>query len=193
VNIFKPLMLVAGLSGGVMGAVIGSELGVAETVVGGGVGALFGLTVGGVVLCLVLLGARLMGPLVQRSLLRPIFGAYWRRRDLWRSVVDRFEPGARVRGEVVLRRPWGVVIDVGCGFPAVLKRNDMAESRRGRGMEGYPALGETVEARILEHASRWNEIVLTEEPPPPSVLAAEAPVVATTRSDVRVRSRANER
>jgi len=193
VNIFELWMLVVGLCGGVSGAVTGSKLGVVGAIFGGLTGSLVGLAFAGLVLAVLFVGFQCLGPLVERSLLRPIFGAYWRRRDLWDSVVDRFEPGARVRGEVVLRRPWGVVIDVGCGFPAVLKRNDMAESRLGRGMEGYPALGETVEARILEHASRWNEIVLSELPPPPSVFAGEAQVVVTARSDVRVRSRANER
>ena len=71
--------------------------------------------------------------------------ARWR----WATVRETLRVGQRVSGEVIARAPFGVWLDIGVGFPALLLVPEMegAQERRIQ-FEDYPALGATVPAWI---------------------------------------------
>jgi hypothetical protein len=101
----------AGILGGVLGAVLGAVLGV------GGGGTLlkagFGLT-------------NMRERWVKRRGLSPTFGRYWSRdhASAWEDVKERLTGGGIVRGKCLLEVNYGRFLDIGCGFPALLKKSE---------------------------------------------------------------------
>jgi len=82
----------------------------------------------------------------------------------WPEVRSRLAVGQAVRGEVVCRAPFGVWVDIGAGWPALLRVPEMAGAReRPIRFEEYPALGAVVEAWVLWLGER-AEIVLCQHP-----------------------------
>jgi transcriptional accessory protein Tex/SPT6 len=71
----------------------------------------------------------------------------------WPEVRSRVEEGQDVLGVVISRAPFGVWLDIGVDWPALLLVPEMkdAGSRRIR-FEDYPKLGETVEGWVVHMA-----------------------------------------
>ncbi|QEL15884.1 hypothetical protein [Limnoglobus roseus] len=86
----------------------------------------------------------------------------------WPEVRSRLAVGQAVRGEVVCRAPFGVWLDIGSGWPTLLRVPEMAGAReRPIRFEEYPPLGTVVEACVLWLGER-AEIILCQRPQTPS-------------------------
>jgi hypothetical protein len=67
----------------------------------------------------------------------------------WQSVRQELSVGKAVIGEVIARAPFGVWIDIGAGFPALLLVPEMEEAHERRiTFDDYPAIGSTVDSSI---------------------------------------------
>lgn len=82
----------------------------------------------------------------------------------WPEVRARLAVGQTVRGEVVARAHFGVWVDIGAGWPALLRVPEMGGARdRPIQFDEYPPLGGVVEAWVLWLGER-AEIVLCQHP-----------------------------
>ncbi|MGE3407532.1 MAG: hypothetical protein AB7I37_12005 [Pirellulales bacterium] len=98
--------------------------------------------------------------------LRACFGDYEsdERSQAWQDIKSSLQVGSLVSGRVVARRAFGVFVDIGLGFPAlilVVKLND-AEKAPYTSMEMYPAIGDTVEGRVCAFADHNRQIGLSQ-------------------------------
>ncbi len=91
--------------------------------------------------------------------LRKTFGRYWSRARVreWDALPDDLSVGEAVSGKVVRKYNYGVFIDIGRGFPALL-----SSLRYDRDIS--PLVGETVSARIMKLNSEERYIELTQAP-----------------------------
>lgn len=153
-----------GMLGGVIGIVLGARFGCGAA---GWMGGVIGAAVGGIGGFLSghgLVGATFgLGILRERQekrrRLSPRFGRYWasERSSEWQNVKEQLAGGKEVRGKVVLEMHFGRFVDIGCGFPALLK----AVEERGTAASKPPATGEEVEGLVLEFQDGDREIILT--------------------------------
>ena len=95
----------------------------------------------------------------RRRALRPFFGDYWRpeRRTDWDAVSTRLRVGDELTGRVVAHFYYGVALDAGLGFPAILTK-----LRYQAPFSENPPLGAEVAARIDEIKLATREIHLTQ-------------------------------
>ncbi|MCY1022912.1 hypothetical protein [Pyxidicoccus sp. MSG2] len=126
--------------------------------VGGVLGIVCGLVIGGGAIAGVFWVGTVLERLSKHMGLYPYLGRYWGRRHApaWTDLKERLAAGKPVRGKVVLVRKYGRFIDLGVGFPAVLKTVD-----DGRVQRQMPELHTEVEALVLEFDDREREVVLT--------------------------------
>jgi ribosomal protein S1 len=73
-------------------------------------------------------------------------------------VKGGVEIGESVTGKVVAKRYYGVFLDIGRGFPALLAKSNYDEATRSR----QPAKGERIEARVKEIDDLNRFFVLTQ-------------------------------
>jgi hypothetical protein len=134
-------------SSGLLGGLCGAVLGVAGGVFGAGF-LIFGVGFAGFVL----------ERASKRLGLKPHFGRYWQRRHAvaWSAAKELLSQGAPVRGRVVLRKYYGSFIDIGCGFPALLKTVDGANFPAGPFEKGTE-----LEADVLEFEDSDPTVVVT--------------------------------
>jgi ribosomal protein S1 len=86
----------------------------------------------------------------------------------WAAVQARLGAGGAVRGPVIARRPFGVFVDIGAGFPALLEVIQFEHARERRYIfEDYPAVGEMITARVVAFDDRNRQIGLTQLNPHP--------------------------
>lgn len=86
----------------------------------------------------------------------------------WAAVPTLIGVGESVRGRVIARRPFGVFVDIGAGFPALLEVIQFEEARERRySLEDYPAVGDTITARVVAFNDRNRQIALTQLNPHP--------------------------
>lgn len=80
----------------------------------------------------------------------------------WSAVQAQVTVGESVRGAVIARRPFGVFVDIGVGFPALLEVTQFGEARERRyRFEDYPAIGEMITARVVAFNDQNRQIGLT--------------------------------
>lgn len=87
----------------------------------------------------------------------------------WDELQTTLPRGSHVKGRVVSVHPFGVFVDIGLDprIPVLLEiihfkiRQD-EPAREIRFPEGYPAVGEEIEARILAYAMKPHDIRLTQ-------------------------------
>ena len=133
--------------GGVIGGIIGA--------IGGGLAGLFS-AVGFVA------GTFTIGIWRERwaahRCLRRQFGRYWGPdvSEKWTRTKDQLKGGMRVTGKVIAAKYYGRFLDIGCGFPAVLKAVDEDELVRD-----LPEAGTTAEAFLLEYDDSARQVILT--------------------------------
>ena len=91
------------------------------------------------------------------------------RAEAWATVKSRLVIGETVEGVVVARFPFGVFIDLGVGFPALLEviQFERAQQRPYRQLDDYPAVGTTVSARVVAFNDRNRQVGLTQLNPHP--------------------------
>jgi small subunit ribosomal protein S1 len=83
----------------------------------------------------------------------------------WPEVRTRLRVGQAVRGTVIARAPFGVWLDIGVGFPALLLVPEMREAKLRRiPFEDYPPTGAQIEACINALGDR-GELGLTQQRP----------------------------
>jgi ribosomal protein S1 len=83
----------------------------------------------------------------------------------WPAVRDGLQVGQTVRGTVIARAPFGVWLDIGVSFPALLLVPHMRGAKLRRiTFEEYPPLGADVEGRLYVLGER-GEIGVTQERP----------------------------
>lgn len=82
----------------------------------------------------------------------------------WPEVRAGLQIGQVVRGTVIARAPFGVWLDIGVGFPALLLVPNMrGATLRPIKFENYPAMGILVEG-CINALGNGGEIGVTEEP-----------------------------
>ncbi len=87
----------------------------------------------------------------------------------WGDAKSRLTVGGSIRGVVVTRMLFGVFIDVGVGFPALLEVIQLGKTRQEhfKDIEEVPAVGDVVTARVVAFTDRNREIDLTQRDPHP--------------------------
>jgi transcriptional accessory protein Tex/SPT6 len=69
--------------------------------------------------------------------------------ERWAQSRMRLSEGQKVRGSVIARAPFGVWVDIGVDHPALLLVTEMCGAKeRHMSLDGYPAIGENVDAWI---------------------------------------------
>ncbi len=154
-----------GFLGAIAGAIIFSIIGHAyfgwAGTILGGVG---GLIAGGIAgFGFIELDSRISVAMERRSqrwLLKKHFWRYWAdtEAETWDYVKGGVEIGESVTGKVVARRYYGVFLDIGRGFPALLTKLNSDEATRSR----EPATGEKIEAQVKEIDDQKRFFVLTQ-------------------------------
>lgn len=92
---------------------------------------------------------------------REVFGdhAAAERHDAWNSATATLTEGAMVEGRVVLVYHFGVFVDIGIGFPALLEVIEFDHrSRRREEKPPWPRVGEVVRVRIA-HISPAGHVI----------------------------------
>ncbi|WP_165073608.1 S1 RNA-binding domain-containing protein [Paludisphaera rhizosphaerae] len=86
----------------------------------------------------------------------------------WAAVQAQLAVGESVRGPVIARRPFGVFVDIGVGFPALLEVIQFLDARQRRySLDDYPAIGETITARVVAFNDQNRQVCLTQLTPHP--------------------------
>ena len=159
-NMFESLGIVGAVAGMVVGAFAGfGYAGVAGGVIGAIAGAVGGLFLPNLII-FALIGLFILWERWQaRRSLSPYFDRYWtkERTAQWEDIKERLRGGQTVVGKVVVEKSDGRFIDIGCNFPARLNAVDHATSTV---LPDPPALGDDVEAIILEYDDANRTIVL---------------------------------
>ena len=83
----------------------------------------------------------------------------------WDQVKAAAPIGAEVSGRVEACCAFGVFVDLGVGFRGLLEVPNFADPpARSRGVEGYPAVGTPITARVLQHDEHNRQLRLTQRP-----------------------------
>ena len=83
----------------------------------------------------------------------------------WDRVKAAVPVGTEVSGRVVARQPFGVFVDLGLGFPGLLEVAEFGDATaRSHGKVGFPAVGELLTARVLQHLDHDQQLRLTQRP-----------------------------
>ena len=154
-----------GILGAIAGAIIFSNIGHSHfgwpgTILGG----LGGLIAGGIAgFGFIELDSRIsitMERHSQRWLLKKHFWRFWAASETesWDYVKSGVEIGESVTGKVVAKRYYGVFLDIGRGFPALLTKLNSDEETRLR----EPEMGERIEARVKEIDDQNRMFILTQ-------------------------------
>ena len=86
----------------------------------------------------------------------------------WAAARSRLVVGKSVNGRVIARRLFGVFVDVGVGFPALLPVIQFEDARqRCYNFEDYPAIGELIKARVVGFDDQNRQVGLTQLSPHP--------------------------
>jgi ribosomal protein S1 len=103
--------------------------------------------------------------------LKGIYGDYLApdKERAWEHAKTLLRSGDTVTGEVIKQYHFGVFVEIGIGFPALLQviQFDAEQSRRYTSMSDYPAVGVRISARVVLFQDRGREIVLTQRSPHP--------------------------
>jgi ribosomal protein S1 len=87
----------------------------------------------------------------------------------WDLVKAGLKVGSRLSGKVAARYIFGIFVDIGVGFPALLEITQFnpPPKRRPVVIEDYPAVGCTIIARVVSFNDRNRQIGLTQLDPHP--------------------------
>lgn len=157
-NLFELCAFVGAVTGLATGALVGHGG-------AGKVAAAFGCAVGGFFLLpAAMVAVFALGAVFERfdkrTRLRPRFGRYWRNehRESWARAKDELPAGVTIIGEVVAEKTYGRFLDIGRGFPALLKAVD--ESRLL--VPDLPKLGTRLGVTVTDFDDAEREIRVTQ-------------------------------
>jgi ribosomal protein S1 len=87
----------------------------------------------------------------------------------WERARNALPAGVHVTGEVTARAIFGVFLDIGVGFPALIPVPHLNPSpkRRPVVLDDYPAIGSTLTARVVGFDEQSRQIGLTQLRPHP--------------------------
>jgi ribosomal protein S1 len=80
----------------------------------------------------------------------------------WLSSKQRFAVRSVVCGTIVVRYPFGVFVDIGVGFPALLLIDRFRDAKPRTTPADFPPVGSLTEAKIWGWNDRDRAIVLTQ-------------------------------
>jgi hypothetical protein len=81
----------------------------------------------------------------------------------WSALKERLPIGSTATGRVVARAPFGVWVDIGAGFPALLEVPEIAGAReRPLSINDYPAVGSEVVARVVCFRETNRQVMLSQ-------------------------------
>lgn len=87
------------------------------------------------------------------NVLRDVFGDYEspQRSEDWERVKTTVAVGAEVTGKVLVRVKFGVFLDIGVGFPALIRVPDLkdADVKPYTSLDMYPAPGSNISGVVL--------------------------------------------
>lgn len=83
----------------------------------------------------------------------------------WEVAKTTLQCGVEVSGKVVARAPFGIFLDIGAGFPALIRVVDLrnADVTAYTSMEMYPAVGSQATGIIIGFNDRNRQIELTQQ------------------------------
>lgn len=92
----------------------------------------------------------------------------------WSEARSGLAVGQMISGRAVDRRPLGVFVDVGVGFPALLEvvRFEGARQRR-YDLKDYPTVGDTITARVAAFNDGSRQVGLSQLEPDPYQVRSE--------------------
>ncbi len=160
-NLFEMTGCAAGTVGAFVGGVVGHSLfGWLGAIGGVPIGAIGGWVIGVGVVAIGFFIGIVTERIDQRQRLRKQFGRYWARNRAkeWEVLVERLTPGHSLTGKVIRQFYYGVFIDTGHGFPALLKIGD---SKDGIHVP-QATVGVHVSAKVLGHDDKDRFIELTQ-------------------------------
>jgi ribosomal protein S1 len=86
----------------------------------------------------------------------------------WAACMSKLGAGDTVSGRVIARRPFGVFVDIGAGFPALLEVIQFHDARQRRyELEDYPAVGDSITARVVAFNDQNRQVGLIQLNPHP--------------------------
>lgn len=161
-NLFEFAGCAVGVVGALAGGVVGHSLfGWLGAAIGVSVGTIGGWVAGAGVVDICFAIGILKERLEQHHRLRKHFGRFWARdrASEWKTLVEHLPAGQELAGKVVSQFYYGVFVDTGHGFPALLKIGD---SKYGIHAP-QAAVGCYLSARVLSHDDRERFIELTQK------------------------------
>lgn len=161
--------------GSIAGAIVGQRVGVEQFGwLGGAIGLLLGMVAGslagGLSFELYAKASIAYERSVERWFLRRHFGRYWKthRTEQWDEVDNNFATDDWVTGTVVAKFRYGIFLDIGCTFPALLPRNSWG----GGTIKADPGIGAQVRA-MFERTNEYSRYLrLTQRQRHPGALTA---------------------
>lgn len=113
------------------------------------------------------------------SKLRESFGDYQSTQmdQKWEAVKTTLKHGVEVTGKVIARVPFGIFLDIGVGFPALIRVHDLknADVRPYTSMEMYPTPGSNTTGTVIGFNDRNRQIDLTQRHSSRPTLVHQAP------------------
>ncbi len=108
--------------------------------------------------------------------------------DPWTKAAEKYPPGTVVRGKVVSLKDYGAFIELEQGIEGLIHVSEMSWTRRVKHPSKMLAIGDTVEAVVLDIDSRQNRISLGMkqlEPNPFASLKEKYPPGTVVKGTVR--------
>lgn len=108
--------------------------------------------------------------------------------DPWKSAADRYTPGTVVKGKVVSLKDYGAFIELEQGIEGLVHISEMSWTRRVKHPSKVVAVGDVVEAVVLDIDASQNRISLGMkqlEPNPYEALTSKYPPGTVVRGRVR--------
>src|SRR5437764_5215555 len=108
--------------------------------------------------------------------------------DPWKSASERYTPGTVVKGKVVSLKDYGAFIELEQGIEGLVHVSEMSWTRRVKHPSKVVAVGDIVEAVVLDIDASQNRISLGMkqlEPNPYEALTSKYPPGTVTRGKVR--------
>jgi small subunit ribosomal protein S1 len=108
--------------------------------------------------------------------------------DPWAHALDRYPPGTRIQGKVVSLTDYGAFIELEPGIEGLVHISEMSWTKRVKHPSKVVAVGDTVEAMVLDIDPRNKRISLgmkQVEPNPWTLLRDKYPVGSRIRGKVK--------
>ena len=86
----------------------------------------------------------------------------------WDEFASRLHVGDHVEGQVAARKDYGVFVDFGELFPALIEVTNFTATRYPIDHENLPGIGSPIQCQIIQIVPHRRAVRAIETPPPPS-------------------------